>query len=313
MISEKDLIKITELPGVASVCGIPASYIQTVLPNYDFQMCVDGYLFATPKGVSLDEIRLVHVAHLDEIGGMITEEVKKGVYETMLFCSAESIAHRQIALYRYDAKSEKDIIIGETEMDGDKLIVRSEDISPYLYFFTYNEKTVIRGDSITGKALDPRAAVYCLMQVAEKIERKDIGFLFAFAEEIGAYGARKAASHFQHILPNLSAVINVDLPILGNVHGLELEDVGIRIIESGRTPIDPCSTLAAYEKLQAKGYEVKLTTARTGSQTPIFSSSWLALSIAFPVRGGHTARGTISMKAVEKCEKLLLALPECLL
>ncbi|MBC8228490.1 hypothetical protein H8E77_02960, partial [bacterium] len=78
-------------------------------------------------------------------------------------------------------------------------------------------------------------------------------------------------------------------------------------------PIDPCSTLAAYEKLQAKGCEVKLTTARTGSQTPIFSSSWLALSIAFPVRGGHTARGTISMKAVEKCEKLLLALPECLL
>jgi len=313
MISEKELIKITELPGVATACGIPTSYIQTVLLNYDFQICVDGYLLATPKGVSSDGIKSVYVTHLDEIGGMITEETEKGVYETKLFCSAESIAYRQVALYRYDATSENDIIIGETEMDGDKLIVRSEEISPHVYFFTYNEKTVIRGDTVTGKALDPRAAAYCLMRVAEKIERRDIGFLFAFAEEVGAYGARKAASHFQRTLPNLNAVINVDLPILGNVSGLGLEDVGIRIIESGRVPIDPCSTLAAYEKLQAEGVEVKLTTARTGSQTSIFTSSWLGLSIAFPVRCGHTARGTISMKAVEKCEKLLLALPECLL
>ena len=275
--------------------------IQTLLPNYDFQICVDGYLFATPKGTSSDGIKLVYVTHLDEIGGMITSEIQKGVYESKLFCSAESIAHRQIVLYRYDATSEDDIIIGETEMDGDKLMVRSEDISPHLYFFTYNEKTVIRGDTVTGKALDPRTAVYCLMLVAEKIERKDIGFLFAFSEEVGAYGARKAASHFQRTLPNLNAVINVDLPILGNVYGLELEDVGIRIIESDRVPIDPCSTLAVYEKLQAKEVEVKLVTARTGSQTSIFASSWLALSIAFPVRGGHTARGTISMKAVVLC------------
>ncbi len=64
MINEKELIKITELPGVATACGIPTSYIQTILPNYDFQICVDGYLFATPKGASPDGIKLIYVNHM---------------------------------------------------------------------------------------------------------------------------------------------------------------------------------------------------------------------------------------------------------
>lgn len=313
MIGEQELIKLTELPGVATACGIPASYIQTVLPRCAFGTCEDGYLFATPEGTAPEAIRMVYVAHLDEVGGMVTTEVEQGLYDTKLFCSASSIAHRQIALYRYDATSEDGVLIGETELEEDRLLVRSDEIEPYLYFFTYREKTVLRGSTITGKALDPRAAVYCLMRVAEQTARTDLGFLFAFSEEVGAYGARKAASHFQQTLPNLEAVVNVDLPILGNAYDLALEEVAIRIIESDRVPIDPCTTLTVYEELRAKDVDVKLATARTGSQTALFAASWPSLSIAFPVRGGHTARGVVSMEAVEKCEALLMALPECML
>ena len=68
--------------------------------------------------------------------------------------------------------------------------------------------------------------------------------------------------------------------------------------------------MSLYERLQARGVEVKLAVAASRSQTSVFSPLARAVSIALPSRGVHLPRVEMSLLGVERCVRLLHAIGE---
>ena len=131
-------------------------------------------------------------------------------YRARLFCDWGVISGPILA-YRYDAKDPGHIQEGEAILKDHRLLVKVPNIEPWRFYFTFYEEAVQGNGHFSGKALDPRAAVYVLMRVAQRMSQKrDIAFLFTYSEEEGCLGAHKAIWKVIKNIPHLKLVVNVD-------------------------------------------------------------------------------------------------------
>jgi putative aminopeptidase FrvX len=197
---------------------------------------------------------------------------------------------------------------GRVAEDGD-LILEGDGLEPLTMLWTFREPFLVEGDVISGKALDPRVTVYCAVEAARRLGRTDAAVLFCYAEECSRTPAAKLVEYVRRRMPAVETIVNADVPGLNNIAGVALEEAAIRPFE-GSELVDPCFSLALYERLRGRGVEVRLAVAASRSQTGMFCPLARTISVALPSRGVHQARVEMSRAGVERCARLLQAIGE---
>jgi putative aminopeptidase FrvX len=330
-----ELKALSEVPSVATACGPVTGVLRRLLPGYDFLEVPDGFFLAYPTGSALEELRVLYVTHVDEIGGWVLMPEGDGRFGAWLIGNRpEAFAGTPLQAFRYDAVDAGAAIpcVGEVtevgathaggapahsplrsfpERGGDeaRLLLRGDGLEPFTMFWTFREELRVEGDRISGKALDPRVTVYCAVAAARRLGRRDLGLLFCYAEECSRGPAQKAYAFCRRALPALEVVVNADVPGTQNIAGVGPDEVAIRPIE-GWNLIDPTFSLSLYERLRVGGVAVKLTVAASGSQTATFVPLARTISIALPSVGVHQARVEMSVRGMTRCTDLLAAIGE---
>lgn len=305
------LIELTEVPSVATACGPVLAVLRRRLAGWQERHVPDGFSLFTCGSGGLADVRVVLVAHVDEIGGCLYGPHPQGGYGTRTWgTGAAAYAQAQLQAFDWLALSAAEAfpVTAYLEGDGDEAQLRlvGERLRPYRTGFTFRTATTVAGDAIVGKALDPRLTDACVAEAALRLNRGDVAVLFVMAEECAMDVARKAVTVLQREAPRLELVINADVPGLQNLGEARLDLPAIRVYE-GRNLIDPSLGIRMSSALAARGVPHHLTGARSGSQTALFTPLAHALSVALPSEGIHQAAYRMSLTGAARCVDLLCA------
>jgi putative aminopeptidase FrvX len=313
-----DLSKLCEwctLPSVGTACSRAASFLRTELSNWNLAEITDGGLLATAPGGTDTDVRLLLVTHVDEIGGIVGQEVSPGLHACKHWGAPPSVFRGGLQAFWYDSNSVREALcegIEDTSGDEHRLLVRGSGLTPWHTFFTFNSKARVKDDDLYSKAIDPRATAWAALLAAKELNDPQIGLLFCYAEECSMTAAQKAAWIAAKRFPNLQYVVNADVPAPSNIEGAGVGDVALRYLE-GTRHIDPVFTLRTYEALKRQGSSVKLAAARTGSQTAYFVPYAQCLSVALPADNIHTSCARMPVKALGDCVEVLVSIARLLL
>ncbi len=314
-----DFLKaLTEVPSVGTACGPVIRLMKQWLgESFHATFVSDGFcLFQKEGGIPAD-LRAVFVAHLDEVGGCVygpRSAEEGGGFHTRVWGNAPGVfAAEQLQAYdyladtldcAYDVRPEIISVQGE-----ERMALHGDHIRPYRTGWTFKQETTFSGDTITGKALDPRVTAYAVAEAVKRLDSHEVAACFVMAEECAMDVARKAVTFLDRNAPNLELIANADVPGINNIGEGRLDLPAIRVFE-GRNFIDPSFGIHVTDVLQSRGVELHLSAARSGSQTLLFTPLAPTLSIALPSSDVHRARYDMSLKGTERCIRLLEAIGE---
>ncbi len=316
MIDTDFLKALTEIPSVGTACQPIINLLHSRIgTTYPHRWVSDGYCLFQKRGATPNDLKVLYVAHLDEIGGCVYGKYSTGEgCITRTWGNVPSIfANATLQAFDYLAESANATfpVTGRVEnVDGeDRMVLNGDGIRPYRTVFTFQQETTFQGDTISGKALDPRVTLYSVMEAALAMNSPEVGLLCVMAEECAMDVARKAVIYLQKTAPNLQLIINADVPWIENIGDGRLDLPAIRVFE-GRNFIDPMVGIHAADVMERKGVEFHLSAARSGSQTLLFTPLAPTLSIALPSDGIHQPCYKMSLKGTQRCVTLLTALAE---
>lgn len=325
MILDRDFLKaFTEIPSVGTACAPAMKLLKSRFgPGYTTTEASDGFCLFQKRGSDPGALRVVLVAHIDEIGGCVygpdTSETASITDAAPAYASRCWGNHPKIfadaELQAFDYLSEDGAeshtvygSVAETASDA-RLVIRGNNIRPYRTVFTFRTTTSIEGDNIEGKALDPRVTTYAVAEAVRALDNPAVGAMIVMAEECAMDVARKGVLYLQRNAPNLQLIANADVPSLENIGEGQLYLPAIRIFE-GRNFIDPSFGIRTADRLLSKGVKLHLSAARSGSQTILFTPLAPTLSIALPSDGIHLPRYRMSLTGAARCIDLLIAICE---
>lgn len=305
----------TEVPSVGTAC-MPAIYMMANRfgTGYAFHFVTDGFCLFHKAGYTPESLHTVFVAHLDEIGGCVYGARPEGGYHSRVWGNRPSIfAYSPLQAFDYlegDGSNTFEILGDVVRVeDENRLVVFGENLRPYRTVFTFRQETTFEGDTIRGKALDPRVTAFAVAEAVLALNDPRVGALFVLAEECAMDVARKAVHFLDFNAPNLRQIVNVDVPGIQNLGEGRLDLPAIRIFE-GRNFIDPSYGIRVAEALEKKQVAFHLSAARSGSQTLLFTPLAPTLSIALPSEGVHLPSVAMSLLGTERCITLLKAIAE---
>jgi putative aminopeptidase FrvX len=306
---QSDLLDWCALPAVSTACGAATTFLRGQLAGWQFEDVEDGGLLALPPRSSPQAIRLLFVTHIDEIGGLVGPEVSPGVHRARYWGAPPAAFAGDLQAFRFDSTAAHGTPCVGIPMGGEleterALHLHGEGLQPSRMFFTFDQSSRIEGGDLLAKAIDPRATAWAALEAARELSRPEVGLLFCYAEECSPLAAAKVATVAHHRFPNLEYVVNADVPAPGNIEGCAVGEVALRHME-GTRQIDPCFSLRVYESLEARGADIRLAVARTGSQTAAFVPYARCLSIALPAEEIHTRRARIPLSAIDHCGTVL--------
>lgn len=315
MVDTAFLKRLTEVPSVGTACApmmnllaerFGAGYARTSVP--------DGFCLFQKAGADPEALRVLFVAHVDEIGGCVygpRMEAEGGYNARCWGNQPEIFANATLQGFDYLAEDASSAfpVRGEVVTVGEeaRIVLHGEGVRPYRTGWTFREETTFTGDIIEGKALDPRVTVYAVAEAVRALDTPEVGALFVMAEECAMDVVRKAVTFLQQRAPGLQLIANADVPWIQNIGEGRLDLPAIRIFE-GRNFIDPSFGIRVAERLLALGVELHLSAARSGSQTIYFTPLAPTLSIALPSDGVHLPRVKMSLRGTERCVTLLKAI-----
>jgi len=271
----------------------------------------DGFCLFQLSGAAPQALRVLFVAHLDEIGGCVygPRDEPPGSYDARWW-GAEPEAFAAANLQAFDVlatdPSSAFTVRAELAPDG-RLVVLGDGVRPYRTMWTYREAVALQNDLVEGKALDPRATVYAVTEATRALDNPSVGALFVMAEECDVHVAQRAVAFLSRRAPDLRVVANADVPDLKALGEGRLDTPALRIYE-GHALVDPTFGVRAAEELQRRGMHLHLTGARSSSQTSLFRALAPTLSVAIPCDGVHQPRGRMSLTGIQRCTDLLVAI-----
>lgn len=179
-------------------------------------------------------------------------------------------------------------------------------------FVTFNQKAAaLHGTCVTGKSLDNRAGVVCLLALAEKLSGKKLPFniVFAFtdAEELGHRGAKTTVFD---IAPNEAIVLDVSFADAPDVPSNECGKLsGGAMI--GMSPIldkKISKKLVSIAEQNNMPYQTEVMGGRTGTNSDVISISKSGVKtslVSIPLRNMHTDVEIIDIEDIENVCDLL--------
>lgn len=169
----------------------------------------------------------------------------------------------------------------------------------------------LAGTRVTGKSLDDRAGVVCLLALAERLSINpppfNVAFVFSDAEELGMRGAKTAAFE---LFPNEAIAIDVSFGDAPDISGDECGNL------SGGAMIgySPALCSGISRKLQdiAKEYDIPYqtevmggTTGTNGDVISITKSGVKTGLLSIPLRNMHTPAEVIDLEDIESTLSIL--------
>lgn len=304
---------LTETPSIGTACGPIMNLLSRRFgPDYTATRVPDGFCLFQKAGYTPDALRVLFVAHVDEIGGCVygvRGPADGGGFHTRVWGNAPAVfAPETLQGFDYLAQEADEAFPVDAEIafvgGEERIVLRGDRIRPYRTGWTFRQETSFDGDFIVGKALDPRVTVYAVTEAARALDSAEVGACFVMAEECAMDVARKAVTFLERHAPNLELIANADVPWIDNIGDGRLDLPAIRIFE-GRNFIDPSFGIRVAELLQARGAALHLSAARSGSQTLLFTPLAPTLSIALPSDGMHLPRVRMSLAGADRCVALL--------
>lgn len=179
-------------------------------------------------------------------------------------------------------------------------------------FVTFNVKAEeLQNDRITGKSLDNRASVICLLALAERLQGKklpcNIVFAFTDAEELGNRGARTTTFD---ISPDEAVVLDVSFADAPDVPSNECGKLGGGAM-IGMSPVldkNISKRLVSIAKENNLSYQTEVMGRRTGTNGDVISISKSGVKtglVSIPLRNMHTDCEIIDIKDIENVCDLL--------
>lgn len=336
MVDADFLKQLTEIASVGTACGPVLNLLADRFGDaYQRTDASDGFCLFQKAGAAVEEITTVFVAHVDEIGGCVYGPRPDGGFHARYWGNRPGIfAYADLQGFDYLARTGDETFPVQGEivsvegpvqvtMPGNsgrayeivsyaeekRLALYGDSIRPYRTAWTFRQETTIKGDTIDGKALDPRVTVYAVAEAVRKLDDPRVAVLFVMAEECAMDVAQKAVVFLQRNAPALSLIVNADVPSIDNIGEGRLDMPAIRIFE-GRNFIDPAFGIRTAELLEGQKVQFHLSAARSGSQTLLFTPLAPTLSIALPSKGVHLPRVTMSVVGTQRCTDLLQAIGE---
>lgn len=292
------------------------------------------YTDATQNGIEVigkikgeQDYTLMLEAHIDEVGFIVTDIDTAG-FLTVKNCGGidlRMLPARTVTIHgkekvigvfcatpphlggpkEYDDISvlKIDTLLGETAKD----VISAGD------FVTFNTNaTELQNGRVTGKSLDNRAGVVCLLALAEKLQGKklpyNIVFAFTDAEELGNRGAKTTAFD---VSPDESIVLDVSFADAPDVASNECGKLGGGAM-IGISPILDKSLskrLISVAKENDLSYQTEVMGSRTGTNGDVISVSKSGVKtglVSVPLRNMHTDCEIIDVKDIENVCELLL-------
>ncbi len=179
-------------------------------------------------------------------------------------------------------------------------------------FVTFNQTpAVLQGSRVTGKSLDNRASVACLLALAERLSYKKLPFNVVFAltdmEELGTRGAKTAAFS---VSPDESIVIDVSF---GDAPDVSSNDCG-KLAGGAMIGVSPIldknisKKLVCVAKENNLPYQTEVMGGRTGTNGDVISISKSGVKtglVSIPLRNMHTDVEIVDIKDIENVCDLL--------
>jgi putative aminopeptidase FrvX len=316
MTVDHDFLKaLTEIPSVGTACRPILNLLARRFGDgWTRTFIEDGFCLFQKQGGTPADLRVLFVAHVDEVGGCVYGTRPEGGFHARAWGNRPAIfADATLQAFDYLAESEAEAfpVVGQVvfENNDERLAIWGDGVRPYRTGWTFKEETRFDGDIIEGKALDPRVTVYAVAEAALALDDPQIGVMFVLAEECAMDVALKGVEFLRRNAPNLSLIANADVPGIANIGDGRLDLPVIRVFE-GTNFIDPAFGIQVAETLIAQGVELHLSAARSGSQTRLFTPLAPTLSIALPSDGVHLPRYRMSLTGTARCVALLRAVGE---
>lgn len=266
-------------------------------------------------------------AHIDEVGFVVTDvdndgflSVKNcgGIDLRMLPARAVTI-HGKEQITGVFCATPPHLASGNTEYDDisslkiDTLLGKNaKNLISVGDFVSFSIKaTELQNGRITGKSLDNRAGVVCLLALAERLQNKKLPFnvVFAFtdAEELGNRGAKTAAFD---ISPDEAIVLDVSFADAPDVSSRDSGTLGGGAM-IGVSPIldkEISKKLIDVAKQTGLAYQTEVMGGRTGTNGDVISISKNGVKtglVSIPLRNMHTDVEIIDVKDIENVCDLL--------
>jgi len=255
----KLLKKLSEAFGVSGFEGEIRDLIKEEIKDYVDEIKTDpmGNLIAMKKGKGRNPLKVVVGAHMDEIGfmvkyidenGFLRLDKIGGIYDPYYMARqiivngkkkvTGIIGARTLRAMSDDARKK----IPETEELFIDLGMPADQVKKYVEIGTpvsSGEECIKLGDLVSGKAMDNRVGVYCMIEVLKNLKSSnfEIYFVGTVQEELGSRGATTSA---YGINPDLGIALDVthsgdvpDIPAhkqvvkLGSGVAIKIKDSGI--------------------------------------------------------------------------------------
>ncbi len=291
------------------------------------------YTDATQDGITVvgeikgdSDYTLMLEAHIDEVGFVVTDIDDNG-FLTIKNCGGIDLRSLPARTVTVHGKEEVTGVFcatpphlgGPKEYDDiatlkiDTLLdEKAKEVISIGDFVTFNTKAAdLYGSRITGKSLDNRAGVVCLLELAERLSSKKLPFNVAFAitdhEELGCRGAQTAAFC---VSPDEAIVLDVSFADAPDVPGNDCGKLsGGAMI--GMSPIldkTISKKLVSIAKENNMPYQTEVMGGRTGTNSDVISISKSGVKtglVSIPLRNMHTDCEIIDIKDIENVCDLL--------
>lgn len=302
----QELCKFCDLVSVSTACGPAVKWAKERLGPWRTRLEDDGFFLGTPPGTKPEDVTILYVAHVDEIGGVLLGPHQGGKgFDTLLAgVSKDALAGRSLVAMDYADEDGSSVRPCEAWLADDGLVVDAPGAQPFETVFTYAERAAVEGEWIRGKALDPRLAAYAVLKAARASEVRHVGVMLVFGEEGGSFAVHKAAHWAGQNMPRLQLVLNCDVPGVENVKGCGLDGCAIRLTERG-TLIDPRFSLKLHRQLLERGCRITLADSASGSQTHAFAPLCQTVSFVLPAEQAHQTPTRASLRGLAELVKAL--------
>ena len=281
-------------------------------------------VFGEIKGES--NYTLMLEAHIDEIGFIVTDVDNAG-FLTVKNCGGidlRMLPSRTVVIHGKETitgvfcatpphlggvKEYEDISALKIDtLLGDK----AKDVISIGDFVTFNTKAVsLQGERITGKSLDNRAGVVCLLELAKRLSGKklpcNVAFAFTDAEELGNRGAKTAAFE---ISPDEAIVLDVSFADAPDVSSDDCGKLGGGAM-IGISPVldkNISKKLIELAKQKELSYQTEVMGSRTGTNGDVISVNKNGVKtglVSIPLRNMHSDVEIIDIKDIENVCDLL--------
>lgn len=265
-------------------------------------------------------------AHIDEIGFVVTDVDNDG-FLTVKNCGGIDL--RMLPSRTVKIHGKEDVVGafcatpphlgGVTEYDDitalkiDTLLgEKAKEVISVGDFVTFNTKAAeLQNGRITGKSLDNRAGVVCLLALAERLQDKKLPFniVFAFtdAEELGCRGAQTTTFD---VSPSEAIVLDVSFADVPDVSPNDCGKLGSGAM-IGMSPVldkNISKKLVTIANERGLSYQTEVMGGKTGTNGDVVSISKSGVKtglVSIPLRNMHTDVEIIDIKDIENVCDLL--------